>query len=93
MIRSMEFDIDKNKAVHYLEYLEEKYTEWYTHPKKNDRDRIENEVRSMAQFWDDTIYIWLNDGRASGLFESGFFQPDLMRSMRMLKEVISNSHV
>ena len=86
----MEYDIDKTKAIQYLEYLEEKYTEWYTLPKKKDRDRIENEVRSMANIWDDTIYIWLNDGRASGLFEAGFFQSDIMRSMQMLKEVTTN---
>ena len=82
MIRNMEYDIDKTKA--------DKYTEWYTHPKKKDRDRIENEVRSAANLWDDTIYIWLNDGRASGLFESGFFQSDLMRSIQVLKEVTNH---
>ena len=57
---------------------------------KKDRDRIENEVRSAANLWDDTIYIWLNDGRASGLFESGFFQSDLMRSIQVLKEVTNH---
>lgn len=44
-------------------------------------------MRSVANLWDDQIYIWLNDGRASGLFEAGFFQSDLIRSIQMLKEV------
>ena len=86
----MEYDIDKVKAAQYLEYLEGKYTEWYTHPKKKDRERIENDIRSMVNHWDDTIYIWLNEGRASGLFEPGFFQSDLMRSMQMLREITKN---
>ena len=90
MIRNMEYDIDKTKAAQYLEYLDDKYTEWYTHPKKKDRDRIENEVRSVANLWDDQIYIWLNYGRASGLFEPGFFQSDIMRSIQMLKEATVN---
>ena len=34
MIRNMEYDIDKSRAAQYLEYLDDKYTEWYTHPKK-----------------------------------------------------------
>ena len=87
MIKNMEYDIDKTKAIQYLKYLDEKYTEWYTHPKKKDRDRIEKEVRYMANIWDDTIYIWLNEGRASGLFEPGFFESDLIRSIQMLREV------
>ena len=86
----MEYDIDKTKAAQYLEYLDEKYTEWYTHPKKADRERIENVIRSVANHWDDTIYIWLNDGRASGLFEPEFFESDMLRSMQMLKEVTAH---
>ncbi len=85
----MEYNIDKKKAIQYLEYLNRKYTEWYTHPKKNDQNRIENEIRSTSNCWDDTIYIWLNDGRASGLFKSGFFQSDMMRAMEMLSQVIN----
>lgn len=85
----MEYDIDKEKAIQYLEYLDRMYTEWYTHPKKKDRSRIENEIRTTANCWDDTIYIWLNNGNASGLFEPGFFESDLRRSIQMLKEYIT----
>lgn len=86
----MAYNIDKHKASQYLEYLERKYTEWYTHPQRKDRARIENEIRSIVHFWDDTIYIWLNEGRAAGLFEPGFFETDIKRSMQMLKEVTIN---
>lgn len=85
----MEYDIDKEKAIQYLEYLDRMYTGWYTHPKKKDRSRIENEIRTTANCWDDTIYIWLNNGNASGLFEPGFFESDLRRSIQMLKEYIT----
>ncbi len=83
-----QYDIDDKKATQYLDYLERKYTEWYVHPKKKDRTRIENEVRSMADHWDDSIYIWLNEGKASGLFEPGFFETDIMRSMQMLGKIV-----
>ena len=85
----MQYDCDKEKAVVYLEYLERKYTEWLTHPKKKDRSAIGNEIRTVADLWDDTIYIALNQGRASGLFEHGFFQSDINRSLTMLREIIS----
>ena len=84
----MEYDIDKEKAAQYLEYLDRMYTEWYTHPKKKDRSQIEDNIRYTANSWDDTIYIWLNRGNASGLFEPGFFESDLLRSIQMLKEVV-----
>ena len=58
----MQYDCDKEKAVVYLEYLERKYTEWLTHPKKKDRSVIEDEIRTVADLWDDTIYIALNHG-------------------------------
>lgn len=84
----MEYNIDKNKASQYYEYLNEKYAEWCTHPLKKDRERIETEIRYIAENWDDTIYIWLNDGRASGLFEPGFFESDIQRCFSMLKEIV-----
>lgn len=80
--------IDKIKATKYLEYLNRKYDEWYIHPNKKYRDGIENEVQSMAMCWDDTIYMWLNEGKATGLFEPGFFETDMLRAMRMLREVV-----
>lgn len=85
----MEYDIDKEKAAQYFEYLNMKYTEWYTHPKKKERAKIENDIRSTANLWDDTIYIWLNRGNASGLFEPGFFESDLLRSIQMLKDYLT----
>lgn len=89
----MEYDIDKEKAIQYLEYLDRMYSEWYTHPKKKDRTQIENEIRNTANFWDDTIYIWLNNGNASGLFEPGFFESDIKRALSLLKEKVNEGKV
>lgn len=83
----LEYEIDIEKAKEYLAYLDEKYTEWYTSNKK-ERSRIEDEIRTVADMWDDTIYICLNQGRASGLFEPGFFESDLRRSLQILKQAI-----
>lgn len=89
MIRNMEYDIDKTKAIQYLEYLEEKYTEWYTHPQQ--RPTIETEIYEAAMQWDVDFYASLRNGRATGLFESGFFQSDVQEAFERLKEIITGN--
>lgn len=78
--------MDKNKAKEYLRFLDEKYTEWYTHPKE--RARIAEETSRTANNWDDEIYLLLNERRATGLFEHGFFESDIKRAFAMLKDII-----
>lgn len=78
--------MDKEKAKEYYRYLEEKYTEWYTHP--NQRTHISSEIYSTAMCWDDEIYLHLSEGNATGLFEHGFFESDIQRAIRLLKEII-----
>ena len=85
----LQYNCDKEKAAEYLTYLDWKYMEWLSHPKKKDRSVIENEIRTVANLWDDTIYIVLNQGRASGLFEPSFFQSDIQRSLSLLRKIIS----
>ena len=79
--------MDKEKAKQYLDYLDEKYTEWYTHPKQ--QSKIASEIYETAMRWDDEIYLYLNDNRATGLFEHGFFESDIQKAFRLLKEIIS----
>lgn len=79
--------MDKDKAKEYLDYLHEKYTEWFTQPKK--RKKIEEEIRIVADHWDDEIYIHLNQGRASGLFKYGFFESDIHRACELLNEIVN----
>lgn len=78
--------MDKDKAKEYLRFIDEKYTEWYTHPKE--RTKIAEEIRSVANNWDDEIYLLLNEGRATGLFEHGFFESDIERAFMMLKDIV-----
>lgn len=79
--------MDKNKAQDYYRYLDEKYTEWYTHPKM--RPAIEAEIYKAAMQWDAAINAQLRNGRGAGLFESGFFQSDVLESFEYLRGIIS----
>ena len=72
--------MDKEKAKEYYRYLDEKYTEWYTHPKQ--RPAIEAEICKAALQWDVAFYTSLRDGRAKGLFETGFLNPTFKRPSR-----------
>ena len=80
--------MDKEKAKEYYNYLERKYAEWYTHPKL--RSKIAAEIYSTAMYWDDEIYLYLNDERATGLFEHGFFESDIQKSFSLLKEIMED---
>lgn len=78
--------MDKIKAKEYYDYLNRKYTEWYANPKQ--QSKIANEIYSTAMNWDDEIYLFLNDNRATGLFEHGFFESDIAKAFSLLKEII-----
>ena len=80
--------MDKEKAKAYYDYLDRKYTEWYTHPKQ--QSQIAAEVSSEAMRWDDEIYLYLNEDRAAGLFEPGFFKSDIQKALELLKEIIND---
>lgn len=50
------------------------------------QSRIEESVRMYANTLPGDLYATLNQGSASGLFRSAFFQGDLDRSLRILEE-------
>ena len=79
--------MDKNKAQDYYRYLDEKYTEWYTHPKM--RPAIEAEIYKAAMQWDAGFYASIRNGRDTGLFESGFFESDVQETFKQLKEILT----
>ena len=81
--------MDKEKAREYYKYLDEKYAEWYTHPKM--RSAIETEIYKAAMQWDVDFYASLRNCRATGLFESGFFQSDVQEAFERLKEIITGN--
>lgn len=79
--------MDKNKAKQYLDYLDDKYTEWYTHPKQ--RSKIASEVYDATTRWDDEIYNYLSPGNATGLFKQSFFETDIKRAFELLGEIVN----
>lgn len=81
--------MDKVKAKEYYDYLDRKYTEWYTSSPKQ-RSKVQSEIYGTAMHWDDEIYLHLSEGNATGLFEHGFFESDIQRAFRLLKEIIES---
>lgn len=82
--------MDKEKAKEYYDYLDRKYIEWYTSKPKL-RSKVQSEIYDTAMRWDDKIYLYLNDNRATGLFEHGFFESDMQKAFRLLKEIIDTN--
>lgn len=82
--------MDIEKVKEYLSYLEEKYTEWYANPKQ--RSRIASEIYTTAMNWDDEIYLHLmGSDNATSLFEHGFFESDVQRALRLLKDIVNEA--
>lgn len=79
-------DKDYLKSVH--RYLEEKHSSYCLTNKKSAKSTIEDSVRTFSHGINDELYLELNEGRATGLFEHVFFESDLSRSLRILEELI-----
>lgn len=79
--------MDENYLKSVYRFLEEKYKE-YLLAKKSAKSTIEDSVRTFSHGINDELYLELNEGRATGLFEHGFFESDLSRSLRILDELI-----
>lgn len=82
-----EVDMDVNKCKEIYNYLSKLYSEYLFASTKGKRE-VEKRVRYYAQNMDDSIYIEINDGNASGLFEPGFFESDMQKALRLLKTYI-----
>lgn len=78
------------KAIY--EYLSEKYTTWYCSSTKAEKARIERSVYNYLDNIDDSLYIEMNDGRASGLCGSQFFRDDILRCLNILEEKLKTHH-
>lgn len=74
-----------------LNDLEDKYNEWCTTTNKKDRSTIEMHVFQYVDNIDDTLYIEANEGRASGLCSSHFFEEDLKRLINLLSDKIKTN--
>jgi hypothetical protein len=76
-----------------FQYLDKMYDRYLTTTKKckTERNEIESLVRKFANNIDDGIYLELSQGLASGLFEHGFFESDMKRSLQILKQKLGLS--
>lgn len=80
--------MDKKYLQDVYDYLNEQYKEYYFATKKAQKSMVENRVRLYSHNLKDELYLALNEGSASGLFEHGFFESDLSRSLRILKDTL-----
>lgn len=81
--------MEKEYLQGVFNYLNEKYNEHYL-AKNSQKGIIESQVRSYAKNINTELYTHLNEGSATGLFEPGFFQNDLSRSLKVLKEMLTD---
>lgn len=80
--------MDKDYLKSVYRFLDEKYSSYCSINKKSAKSTIEDSVRTFSHGINDELYLELNEGRANGLFEHGFFESDLSRSLRILEELI-----
>lgn len=80
--------MDKDYLQGVYDYLNEQGDNYYLAVKKSQKAAIEDRIRSYSKNLNDELYIKLNEDRASGLFQPGFFESDLSRSLTMLKGLL-----
>lgn len=81
--------MDREYLQGVYDYLNNQHTEYYLATKKAQKSTVEDRVRSYSHNLKDELYLTLNENRASGLFEHGFFESDLSRSLRILKDTLT----
>lgn len=72
------------------DYLDEKWTKYCTCPRE--RNQIEEIVQLYSQNLNDELYLTLNEGRATGLFEHGFFERDMQNSFSKITELLNTGN-
>lgn len=61
------------------------YDRWVLARTQAEKDKIENDVYKFSQNIDDSIYLEISEGNASGLFDPRFFQDDMQKTISVLK--------
>lgn len=80
--------MEKEQVEGYLQYFSEAYDQWCTQP--NNRTKIEERVFMFGNNLPDELYIEINSGNASGLFQYGFFETDLLKAINYLNRLLNN---
>ena len=79
--------MDKNILMEVCQILDSYYRDYFRCSRMSDKSRIETTVRRYLKNLPSELYLELNEGAASGLCEHGFFESDLSRCIRKLKEM------
>lgn len=80
--------MDKELLQSVYDYLNNQHREYYLASNKQ-KETIESQVRSYSNNIDRELYSILNEGYDSGLFEHGFFESDLSRSIHTLSKLLN----
>lgn len=81
---TINYIMNKEYLRNVYKYLQEQHAEYVTTTKKSSKSKIEDRVRLFSKGFDDDLYLELNEGCATGLFEPGFFESDLSKSLQKL---------
>lgn len=77
--------MDKEYLQDVYDYLDAQHKKYYSATLKQ-KNIVENRVRLYSHNLKNELYSFLNEDYASGLFEYGFFESDLSRSLKKLKD-------
>lgn len=77
--------MDKEYLKTVYDFLNDSYTDYLMNHQKRNRSIIETRVRMFAKGLKQELYTELNEYYGNSLFEPGFFESDLIRSITILK--------
>lgn len=81
--------MEKERLKGVRSVLESYCNDYLNALKRTDKDRVEKLVRNYVETLPSELYIELNEGFADGLCKPGFFESDLNRCLRILKNKIN----
>lgn len=82
--------MDKEYLQNVYDYLNDQYKEYCLTNKTTLKRAVEDKVRAYSNHLKEDLYLFLNEDHGSGLFRSGFFESDLSRSLKKLKDALAD---
>ena len=79
--------MEREKLKQILEDLRNFSHDFNSATSKIVKENIADVVRNYASLFPDELYVTLNDGNGSGLFEYGFFESDLKKAISKIQEL------
>lgn len=78
--------MNKDYIRELLNCFQEEQRNYLLAPTRKAKDAVERNVREYLHLIDSELYVELNEERGSGLCEPGWFEQDLSRIVRILRD-------